>query len=359
MLGLAVLAPAVDSQNAPQTRAEIKQLAKSLKYQQGEIKIKGGLATLHVPTNFNFLDANDAKTVLVKLWGNPAAQVENTLGLLMPADKTPLDRDCWVVTINYAGDGYVKDDDASKIDYDELLKKMQAGIRENNKARTEKGYPAIELVGWAASPHYDATTHKLYWAKDLKFEGETRDTLNYDVRILGRRGVLVLDAISSMDQLPDIEKQTPQILSMVEFNQRNRYADFDPKVDKVAAYGIAALVAGGVAAKLGFFKLIWIFLLAAKNLSSLPAWRRRPGSEKFSRSATTLRYEMLHLNVPKGKTMVKIIIGLVMIVGGLSGKLVLVGTNSGVALAVLGGILIIWGVAKMIRQKQGSSGNKS
>jgi uncharacterized membrane-anchored protein len=257
--------PAANGQGTPKTRAEIEQIAQSLKYKQGEIKIQDGLATLNVPTNFNFLDAQDAKTVLVKLWGNPPAQVDDTLGLLMPADKTPLDRDCWVVTISYANDGYVKDGDADKINYDDLLKKMQAGIRENNKVRTEKGYPSIELVGWAAPPRYDANTHKLYWAKELRFDGETSDTLNYDIRILGRHGVLVLSAVASMDQLPEIEKQTPQVLDMVEFGQGSRYADFDPKVDKVATYGIAALVAGGIAAKLGFFKLIWVFILAAKK----------------------------------------------------------------------------------------------
>jgi membrane-bound ClpP family serine protease len=40
--------------------------------------------------------------------------------------------------------------------------------------------------------------------------------------------------------------------------------------------------------------------------------------------------------------MFKIIIGIIMVVGGLSGKLVLVGTQSGVALAVLGAALIVW-----------------
>ena len=256
---------AANGQDAPRTRAEIEELAQGLKYKQGEIKIQDGLATLNVPTNFNFLDANDAKTVLVKLWGNPPVQVADTLGLLIPADKTPLDRDCWVVTISYVNDGYVKDDDAGKINYDDLLKKMQSAIHENNKAREDKGYPPMELVGWAAPPHYDAATHKMYWAKELKFGSATTDALNYDIRILSRHGVLVLKAVASMDQLPEIENQTPQVLSMVEFDQGSRYADFDPKVDKVATYGIAALVAGGIAAKLGFFKLIWVFLLAAKK----------------------------------------------------------------------------------------------
>ena len=116
---------------------------------------------------------------------------------------TPFSTNCWVVTIAYSEDGFVKDDDASKINYDELLKKMQAGIAENNKAREEHGYPTITLVGWAAPPHYDAATHKLYWAKQLKFGDEPNDTLNYSIRMLGRKGVLELNAVASVDQFAD------------------------------------------------------------------------------------------------------------------------------------------------------------
>ena len=75
--------------------------------------------------------------------------------------------------------------------------------------------------------------------------------------MLGRKGVLELNAIASVDQLGEIDAQTPQILGMVDFKEGSRYADFDPKVDKVAKYGIATLVAGGAlaaAAKLGFLK---------------------------------------------------------------------------------------------------------
>lgn len=50
--------------------------------------------------------------------------------------------------------------------------------------------------------------------------------------------------------------------------------------------------------------------------------------------------------------MVKIIIGLIMVVGGLSGRLVLIGTDSGVALAALGAVLIVWGIVRMVRQRQ-------
>lgn len=243
---------------------QIVQVVKNLKYQSGEIDLRGGLAKLTVPKEFNFLGPDDAETVLVKLWGNPPSQ-NKPLGLLIPAGMTPLSSNAWVVTIDYTEDGYVKDGDASKINYDDLLKQMQKGIEKNNKVRQEQGYPAITLVGWAAPPHYDAATHKLYWAKQLKFEGEHQDTLNYSIRMLGRKGVLELNAVAGINQLGEIDQQVPQILGMVDFKEGNRYADFDPKVDKVATYGIAALVAGGIAAKLGFFKLIWVFLLAAKK----------------------------------------------------------------------------------------------
>ena len=247
--------------------AQLVSIAKSLKYQQGEVDLRGGLATLTVPTNFNYLSPDDAETVLVKLWGNPPTS-EKPLGLLIPAGMTPLSSNAWVVTIDYSEDGYVKDNDASKINYGDLLKKMQAGISENNKARTEHGYPAITLVGWAAPPHYDAATHKLYWAKDLKFDGEEQDTLNYSIRLLGRKGVLELNAVAGLGQFAEIDRQTPEILGMVDFKEGNRYADFDPKVDKVAKYGIATLVAGGAiaaAAKLGFLKVLWVGILAAKK----------------------------------------------------------------------------------------------
>jgi uncharacterized membrane-anchored protein len=245
------------------SREELLKLANSLVYKDGEITLRGGLAKLEVPKGFKYLGPADANTVLSKMWGNPPN--DQSLGLLLPADTSPLDRGCWAVIISYTEDGYVKDNDATKINYDDLLKKMQKQVRDASGERAKQGYDTVELVGWATPPHYDAATHKLYWAKDLRFGQSPHDTLNYNIRILGRRGVLVLNAVASVSQLDEIEKLTPQILTMVNFNDGNRYADFNPKVDKVATYGIAALVAGGIAAKLGLFKLIWVFLLAAKK----------------------------------------------------------------------------------------------
>ncbi len=268
---MGLVARADDPMPAKPSPDSLAAMASSLKWQTGSISLKDGLAKINLTDNFRFIGNEDARKVLHNMWGNP--DDPDILGMIFPKDKGPLDRDSWAITINYEENGYVKDDDAEKIDYDDLLKKMQQQARDASPEREKEGYPSIELVGWAAPPRYDKATHKLYWAKDLKFGNEKSDTLNYDIRILGRRGVLVLGAISSMQDFPEIDQKVPQILAMVDFQPGNTYAEFDPKIDKVAEYGLAALVAGGAlagAAKLGLlaagFKWIVAGVLALKKL---------------------------------------------------------------------------------------------
>src|SRR5882672_5944001 len=184
---------------------ESEEIVSKLKFQQGEIKIKDGLATLKAPANFRYLDPDQSETVLVKLWGNPPSK-EKTLGMLFPAEISPASPESWGVVITYIEDGYVKDDEAAGINYNDLLKEMQEGTREANPERIKQGYEAIELVGWAAPPHYDKAAHKLYWAQELSVASASEHTLNYDIRALGRRGVLSLNAIASMGQLQAIER---------------------------------------------------------------------------------------------------------------------------------------------------------
>ena len=45
-----------------------------------------------------------------------------------------------------------------------------------------------------------------------------------------------------------------------------------------------------------------------------------------------------------------IVFGIIFIVGGLSGKLVLIGTDSSEALAAIGAGLVIWGAVQMKRR---------
>lgn len=245
------------------TADSLAAIASSLKWQTGTVTLRDGLAKINLTDNFRFLDHENAQKVLHDIWGNPADP--DVLGMIFPADVGPLDKGSWGVIVEYEENGYVKDDDAEKIDYTDLLKKMQQETRDANTERQKEGYPAFDLVGWAAPPHYDKATHKLYWAKDVKFGDDPEDTLNYNIRVLGRRGVLVLNAVASMNEFASIEKKMPDVISMVDFQAGNQYTDFDPKIDKIAEYGLATLVAGGAlgaAAKLGLLAAMWKFLLA-------------------------------------------------------------------------------------------------
>jgi uncharacterized membrane-anchored protein len=237
-----------------------KKIWDSLDRRQGDIELLNGIVTLHVPDNFYYLSPSDSETVLTKVWGNPPGAGADTLGMLFPAEATPFDESAWGVTIQYEEDGNVSDEDADAIDYDDLLSDMQAGTREASKQRVAQGFEPIELIGWASKPYYDKASHKLYWAKEISFGDGPDHTLNYNIRVLGRKGVLVLNFIADMDQKAVIDANLDSVLALADFNQGSRYEDFNPDIDKVAAYGIGALVAGKVAAKAGLFAAALIFL---------------------------------------------------------------------------------------------------
>lgn len=231
----------------------------SLEFKSGRIVLGNDLATLNLPDSLVFLDGENAQRLLVDAWGNPPDDVP-PLGMILPAGISPLADESWGVTVEYEESGYVSDEDAADIDYADMLEDMQADMREANTWREENGYEVVQLVGWAAEPRYDAEGKKLHWAKELKFGDSEANTLNYNIRVLGRKGVLVLNFVANMDQLAEIEANVPAVLAATEFNPGQRYAEFDPDLDTVAAYGLGALVAGKVAAKTGLLALLLVLL---------------------------------------------------------------------------------------------------
>jgi uncharacterized membrane-anchored protein len=252
------------AQESDSKEEKVRKFLDSLNFRSGTVAIDEAHATLNLTSEFRFLDAHDAQRVLHDLWHNPPdAEV---LGMLIPAGAALTDaKNSWVVVISYSSDGYVSDAEAGALDYDKMLKDMQQNARDVNPERQKQGYPAIELIGWATPPHYDATSNKLYWAKELNFSGAHEHTLNYDIRVLGRGGYLSFNAVAGMHQLGMVKERMPQVLDMAEFDAGQRYTDFDASTDKIAAYGIGALVAGAIAAKAGLFAKLLVLLLAFKK----------------------------------------------------------------------------------------------
>ena len=260
-LGGLLTAFSVTAQEQKQITAE--EFLASLNFQKGAITLPGDVASLDLPDGFHYLSPEDTERVLVTAWGNPPGN--ETLGMLLQSPDDILADESWAVIIAYEEDGYVSDENADSIDYGSMLADMQESSRETNAARVEAGYEEVDLVGWAATPRYDKAANKLYWAKELRFGDIPVNTLNYNVRILGRKGVLVLNLVATMPQLEEIETAIPTVLAMTNFNPGHRYSDFDPSIDEVAAYGIGALVAGKLAAKAGLFAKFGVILLALKK----------------------------------------------------------------------------------------------
>jgi uncharacterized membrane-anchored protein len=239
-----------------------EQALPELKFTTGDIVLPNKVATLHLGEKYRYLAPAEASQLL-QMWGNPPD--DTTQGAIYPADVNPLSETGWAVFLTYLDEGHIDDSDAAEIDYDDLLKDMKEGVESSNDARKEAGYPAMHLVKWAEPPRYDAATKKLYWAKEIQSENSESNALNYDVRVLGREGVLSMQAVALMDQMTQVRTGMRPLLDVAEFNEGYRYADFDAKTDRVAAYGLGALIAGGVAAKAGLFAKLFALLLAAKK----------------------------------------------------------------------------------------------
>lgn len=243
--------------------AQVKALVDGLHFQTGEIGVPEAQAHFRLGSQFRYLGKEDSRKVLEQLWGNPPD--DTILGMVVPASTPLTGNDSWAVVVTYADDGYVSDEDAAKTDYDDLLKQIKQETEDGNAERKKAGYGAVHMIGWAVPPRYDASAKKLYWAKEAAFEGEDQHTLNYDVRVLGRRGYLSLNAVAGMPQLSQVQAGMQQLLPMAEFDQGARYADYDSSTDKLAGYGLAALIGGGIAAKTGLLAKLGVLLLAAKK----------------------------------------------------------------------------------------------
>jgi uncharacterized membrane-anchored protein len=218
-----------------------------------------------LPANYLFLDAEQAKRFMESL-GN--LHNDDLMGVITQEDAT------WLVAMRFTDDGYVKDDEAEKMDADEILKAIREGTEAANEERSQKGFKPMHVVGWSEPPHYRRDVHHLIWGIRGQGEGEA-EVVNYNTRVLGRKGYVSLNLI---DDAANIEASKPAVaalLGVTHFKPGSRYEDFDKKNDKVAEYGLAALVAGGAGAvALKLVKVGLIAKFAGKILALIVALKK-------------------------------------------------------------------------------------
>ena len=217
-------------------------------------------ATLKLPEGYVFIP-QPAADQLLKAMGNGSDP--RRMGIIFPKGSSAF------VVARYYDAGYVKDEEAKDWKADELLKGLKEGTEEGNKERAQLGVPPMEVVGWVQPPAYDAATHRLVWSVETRDKNATDEAprgINYNTYVLGREGYLSLNLVTSKDAIDKDKDIAATLLKSTDFNSGKTYADFNASTDKVAEYGIAALVAGVAAKKLGFFALIAAFALKFAKL---------------------------------------------------------------------------------------------
>lgn len=212
----------------------------------------GTYAELSVPDGV-FFTGRKGTVDFLTMQQNPTGETE--LGMVLAPEAG------WFVIFSYNESGHVKDDDKDDLDADELLKVLKESNEYGNELRKERGWATLELVGWHKAPFYDPKTNNLTWATIAR--SATGETINWSTKLLGRTGTMNVDLVVGPQEIDAAMPHFESLMGGYAYTDGNRYAEFKPG-DKVAEYGLAALVAGGagaVAFKTGLFAKFWGFIL--------------------------------------------------------------------------------------------------
>jgi uncharacterized membrane-anchored protein len=222
-------------------------------------------ATLELPDGYVYLGADDTR-VLMELMENPGSDNEYYVA--------PMDDD-WFVVFEYDDTGHIEDNE--ELDPASLLTSIRQGNDQANAERRRRGWQELDILGWQYEPFYETDTQRLAWAILAASGGE--QVVNYNTRLLGRTGVISAVLVADPANLDSAVGQLKTTLDGFSYNSGQRYAEYRPG-DKLATYGLAALVAGGTAAAVAssgmgkaLFKFIGVAVVGA--FAAVSAFFRR------------------------------------------------------------------------------------
>lgn len=214
----------------------------------------GDMGEINIPDGYRFTGKAGTLTVL-QITHNPPSGKE--LGTIIPPGGG------WFMIFEFEDSGYVKDNDRN-LDADNVLQNIKDGTEAANAERKAKGWKPFHVTAWETPPFYDPQTKNLTWAILGRGDDPTDSgSVNHSIRVLGRRGTMNVDLVVSPDKYAATKPEFNALMSGFSFSAGNRYADFRAG-DKVAKYGLAALIAGGAGAvliKSGLLAKFWKFIV--------------------------------------------------------------------------------------------------
>ncbi|NJL72320.1 MAG: DUF2167 domain-containing protein [Candidatus Competibacteraceae bacterium] len=161
-----------------------------------------------MPENFGLVSKSKTEE-FCKAEGN---STEGVLGMIVPKFAKEEKAPPYIVMCRFEDIGYVKDDDAGKLDAAELLKAFKEGNKEANEDRKREGITPFYVGDWSELPHYDKAKHQVIWGIQVKDEDSAAapvSAVNYNTRILGRRGVLSMNLVSDPGTLEKQKGSSP------------------------------------------------------------------------------------------------------------------------------------------------------
>lgn len=213
----------------------------------------GDKAEIIIPQGYRFTDGSRTRQMM-ELFGNPSSERE--VGMLTTEGLGP-----WII-FEFDDSGYVKDDEKDQINADEMLSKLRESQKSSNEYRREHGMHELEILGWAVPPRYNEKTHNLEWATHLRSIDTGTMSVNYNTRLLGRKGVMEVTLVCRPSEMDRMIAEQEKILNGFNYIQGERYAEFR-EGDKVAQYGLTALIAGTgafAAVKTGLFGKLGVII---------------------------------------------------------------------------------------------------
>jgi uncharacterized membrane-anchored protein len=223
----------------------------SFPWQREGVGKLGDRADIKIPDGFRFLPGAEASK-LVEAMGNLTSRRE--LGLIGNSDMS------WFVVFFFDDVGYVKDDEKDELDAEAMAKTMNENLVASNEERRTRGMEELFFDGWAMPPRYNEATKQLEWAHRLRAASGL--SVNYNTRVLGRRGVMRTILVTDPNALDATLPSYQALMTGFRFVNGEDYASYVAG-DKIAEYGLIALVAGGagaVAAKTGLLAMAAAFL---------------------------------------------------------------------------------------------------
>jgi uncharacterized membrane-anchored protein len=141
---------------------------------------------------------------------------------------------------------------------------VKDGTEAQNEERHKQGMPGLLISGWIEEPSYDKANHRLIWSLAADTEGANPGdpaTVNYNTYALGREGYFEINLMTDTRTIGTDKVTAKEILEDVAYVPGKSYGDYVEGSDKVAGYGLAALIGGGlVAKKAGLFALVALLL---------------------------------------------------------------------------------------------------